>query len=658
MSDLNPRTGREIGSPSHLFINSAFLEDSEKLIYSMARAMPVMMWVANASGSRTLFNKSWRNSLGRTLNQEIDDWKTHIHPEDKRHYLANYKAALQKPKRYRSEYRIRRHDGDYRWFLETVVPRFGPDGKFLGLIGSAVDVTDRKRATEVATGQKRFLEMMTNGKPLSEIVAFLIGLLASQSPRAHAAVMLFDQRNRELSLASGPSLPKTFRDFLEQLPVVRGNGSCVAAVLRKRPVIVSDIRSNPVWGNVREFALTHNLRACASIPIIVEGWVLGTCCLYYREPRTPGRHDLKLLRMASHRLGIAIDRRNKEQAFKRAEKKHREIFENICEGIVQTTPDGRVITANPAMAQMLGYDSPADLMANLENITTQLYVDSNRCKEFQALIEDQRSVKRFEFEAYQKDRTRIWLSANVRVVRDEDRIPLYYEGTVEDITQRKETEATQRDLLNRVVAAQEEEQRRISRELHDHLAQSLTAIIFGLKSLEGEGLPGASNSLLRKLQDIAGGLSEEVRTLARRLRPPSLDDLGLQGALANCISEYSRLSGMHVDFHCNGLLSKRLPDLIETTVYRIVQESLTNVRKHGEATNVSVIVECRRNRVRAIVEDNGRGFDADMFLKTPSQGHGLGLLGMIERTKLVDGSINIESSPGGGTTVILRVPIS
>ena len=658
MSGPNPLTGRETGSISLPFINSSFFEDNEKLVYSTARVLPVMMWLANTAGTRIFFNRAWRDSLGRTLNQEVNDgWKISIHPGDQRHYLANYKAALKNQKRYRSEYRIKRHDGDYRWILEHVVPRFGQKGNFLGLIGSAVDITDRKRAAELATGQVRFLEMVTTGKPLSETIDLLPELLESQSRRARAAVMLFDQRSRQLSLASGSSLPKTFRQFLEEIPVDRGNGSCATAVLRKRPVIVSDIRDNPVWGNVRESALTHDLRACASIPIIVEGSVLGTCCLYYRESRAPGRHDLKLLRIASHLLGIAIDRRNREEALHQAEKKYREIFENVVEGVVQTTPSGRVITANPAMARILGYDSPADLMAKLENITTQLYVDPNRRKEFQALIENHGSVKQFEYEAYQQDRTKVWLSANVRVVRNERGTPIYYEGTVEDITQRKRAEEAQRELLDRVVGAQEEEQRRISRELHDQMAQSLTAMIFGLKALEENGLPTTSKAVLRKLQDIAGRLSEEVRMLARRLRPPSLDDLGLQGALANCISEYSRLSGMEVDFHCNGLLGKRLPDLIETTVYRIVQEALTNAIKHGEATSVSVIVECRRNRIRAIIEDNGRGFDADMLLKAPSHGHGLGLLGMVERTKLAGGSIDIESSPGG-TTVILRVPVS
>src|SRR5437016_6728428 len=236
-------------------------------------------------------------------------------------------------------------------------------------------------------------------------------------------------------------------------------------------------------------------------------------------------------------------------------------------------------------------------------------------------------------------------------------MPLHYEGTVEDITGRKRAEEAQNQILLRVVTAQEEEQRRLSRELHDHMAQSLTALMLGLKSLGEHGISDTSAKRLDELQHLANQLAQEVRTLATQLRPPALDDLGLHTALSNYVEEWSKRSRITSDFHCNGLINQRLPAIIETTVYRIVQEALTNVLKHAQAQTVSIIVEYRGNRVRAIVEDDGCGFEADAMMSVPVRERRLGLLGMQERAALVGGTLNIESRPGAGTTLLFQIPV-
>ena len=160
-----------------------------------------------------------------------------------------------------------------------------------------------------------------------------------------------------------------------------------------------------------------------------------------------------------------------------------------------------------------------------------------------------------------------------------------------------------------------------------------------------------------ELQHLANQLAQEVRTLATQLRPPALDDLGLHTALSNYVEEWSKRSRITADLHCNGLINQRLPAIIETTVYRIVQEALTNVLKHAQAQTVSIIVEYRGNRVRAIMEDDGCGFEADTMMSVPASERRLGLLGMQERAALVGGILNIESRPGAGTTLLLQIPV-
>jgi signal transduction histidine kinase len=207
------------------------------------------------------------------------------------------------------------------------------------------------------------------------------------------------------------------------------------------------------------------------------------------------------------------------------------------------------------------------------------------------------------------------------------------------------------------VTAQEEERRRISRELHAQMGQQLAALMMGLKTLGTESY-GRRSSLdtLRRLEGMTDELSREVHTLAWDLRPPALDDLGLEAALANYAEEWAERSRVSVDFHSAGFAGGRLPLTHETAVYRIAQEALTNVAKHSGADRVSFILERRSDHVLAVIEDNGGGFDAEAALSAAGRGRRLGLLGMRERAALLGGTINVESAPEAGTTLFVRIP--
>jgi len=227
-----------------------------------------------------------------------------------------------------------------------------------------------------------------------------------------------------------------------------------------------------------------------------------------------------------------------------------------------------------------------------------------------------------------------------------------------EISKHKESEAARLELLRRLVTAQEEERRRISRELHDQTGQQLTALLLGLKTLNnstGNGSTSLHKNLLQ-LQKLTERLVEEAHHLAWELRPAALDDLGLETALSNYVEKWSERNSISLDFH-SGLNKLRLPAPVETAVFRIVQEALTNVLKHAEATRVSVMLEYRYDELLVIVEDNGRGFQPEASLKVKEPG-GLGLVGINERVALVCGKLNIESEPGCGTTLAIRIPAS
>jgi signal transduction histidine kinase len=208
-----------------------------------------------------------------------------------------------------------------------------------------------------------------------------------------------------------------------------------------------------------------------------------------------------------------------------------------------------------------------------------------------------------------------------------------------------------RDVLERVVGAQELERRRLARELHDETGQALTSILLALSHIEEapdeEHLRGA----VGEVRELVRSTLRDVRRLAVELRPRALDDFGLVAALERLLDGFGEQTGIAVEFE-PGLPEERLPPEVETALYRIVQESLTNVVKHARARRVSVVLARKPDSVSVIVEDDGVGFEPGR-----TSDDGLGLLGMRERVALLGGRLTIESRPGAGTTFVAEVPL-
>lgn len=212
-------------------------------------------------------------------------------------------------------------------------------------------------------------------------------------------------------------------------------------------------------------------------------------------------------------------------------------------------------------------------------------------------------------------------------------------------------------LLERVISAQEDERKRIARELHDETGQSLTSIALGLQALEQVKRSEEITPRAAELRALVARTLEEVHLLARGLRPSILDDLGLVAALERYVKGYEAATRLRIDFYAHGLDGCRPPPQIEIALYRIMQEALTNVVKHARARNVSVLLEYRGQVVVAVVEDDGQGFDVDATRHSREDGKGLGMIGMEERVSLLGGTVTVESKPGMGTTVVVEIPL-
>jgi len=207
-----------------------------------------------------------------------------------------------------------------------------------------------------------------------------------------------------------------------------------------------------------------------------------------------------------------------------------------------------------------------------------------------------------------------------------------------------------------ILHAQEQERKRIARELHDETSQALTSLLISLALVEEAVSEASAHERIGEARALAHQTLRAVRNLSIDLRPSALDDLGLLPALRWYVKEYQQKCGIAVELVATGL-RERLPTEVETAVYRIVQESLTNTARHGHAQRVWVTVMEEPERLQVIVRDDGVGFDAQATLKKPWQDRGLGLAGMQERAMLVNGALAVKSRQGEGVTIEVTIPI-
>ncbi len=378
-----------------------------------------------------------------------------------------------------------------------------------------------------------------------------------------------------------------------------------------------------------------------------------------------------------------------------SEIRYRRLFETAQDGILLVDPEtGRVFDANPFLTALLAYKRHELVGKELWEIGLFKDIESNktafrtlqekgyiRYDDLPLLTKDGRHIEvEFVSNVYDVGNTRV-IQCNIRDVTDrkraEDAIRTAHAqlerrvqertaelahtngALTEEITRREQAEADRRELQQRLASAQEDERRRIARELHDQMGQHLTALGLGLKVVkDATPDPSPTRDRLQGLQTLTDRIGREIHLLALELRPTALDDIGLQAALANYAEGWSERSGIEVDFHGIGLDGVRLSALIETALYRVVQEALTNVLKHAAAHRVSVVLQRSPDQVSAVVEDDGQGFDTDSPGAASATERRLGVLGMRERMALVGGTLTIESNIGRGTTVIARVPLS
>ncbi|HEX7080843.1 MAG TPA: EAL domain-containing protein [Gammaproteobacteria bacterium] len=304
---------------------------------------------------------------------------------------------------------------------------------------SIIDITARRRADTLAHGERRVLELIAANAPLERTLQAVVRLVETLYPELHAALMRLDTSAHRLRLAACGSLPAPLKDALEELPLSLAAGPCGAAASLGRQVVVTDIARDPLLAELRGTLEGLGIASCCSTPIVTAGdRIHGTLAIYCTAPRGPKTEELDLVTRLAQLAGIAIRRKLDETALRESEARYRGLFDNVVDGVFQTTVEGDLISANPALMRMLGLDEdePVESLRIID-----FYADpKDRERLLAALAAGDGFVRGFEYRLKRRNGGTMVVVENCRLVKDADGRPLYLEGTVTDVTERKAAE--------------------------------------------------------------------------------------------------------------------------------------------------------------------------------------------------------------------------
>ncbi len=604
----------------------AALKESERKYRMLVKAIPAVVFKGYADWSIEFFDDKVEELTGynrEEFNSRRSKWSDLILEEDFEPTRQAFIQALKDDGAYLREYRIRTKEGHILWVQARGQIVFNPDGQINHVSGVFYDISERK---EVEDALRQSEARLAKAQRLAHLGNWEWNIQTGEIIGSEEVYRICGLDPQKTTLTREASLDFVHPEDREQVK------SCVKAALAgERPY-------NTVCRLIRPDGSVRYIHSQAEVSFDENGLprrLLGTA------------QDITERRIAEMRL------RDSEARF-------RAIFQGAAIGIVLSDLEGRIMAANVAQHKMLGYrDEKLRGKTFLE--ITHVEDRARNLELFDDLKKGLRDGYRLEKRFLRQDGSDLWAQVTVSLIRDLEGNPRCCVGTTEDITARKEareklwkSEENLRHLASQLFTAQEDERKRISRELHDELGQALLVLKLQTRAIEGDLQPG-QQQLREECLEMLGNIDQvvdNVRRLSRDLSPTLLEDLGLSAALRHLITEF----GKHYQIKYS-LQETNIDDLFplstQIAIYRIIQESLTNIGKHSQANLLLVAITRHDDRVSFLIQDNGKGFDP---AQPRRQSLGMGLAAMKERARMVGGVLSIWSQEGAGTKISLDIP--
>lgn len=443
--------------------------------------------------------------------------------------------------------------------------------------------------------------------------------------------------------------------------------------ITRQSLIVPDTHQEPGWQFVDG---ADHVRNWMGVPLVTSGKVIGLYSVDKVEPHFFNPEHARLAETLAARAATAIqnaqlfeqsqryvaeleeriaERKRAEIALRESEERYRELFENAKDAIYVHDLEGTYLSINRAAENLSGYSREEIVGHNFKEFVAPEHVRNVRDSFWRKLARQGETT--YEVVVIAKDGRRVPIEVSSRAIY-ENGVLVGVQGMARDITERKLAQDALQMFSRQLIEAQEDERRRIARELHDQIGQILTAVKMNLHSVQQFCQGSEAGAYVKDNIEAVDEALRLVRDLSVDLRPPILDDLGLTTALRWYVDRYTKRTGLNVEVlidlpNENDRFSRER----ETACFRIAQEALTNVVRHAKASQVVVRLTRRSEMLVLSVKDDGVGFEAECLRKRAAHVTTLGLISMQERAHAAGGHIEIDSAPGGGTEVRFSLPL-
>ena len=675
------------------------LQDSENRWKFAVEGSGDALWDWSVKDGTMLFSSRWKEMLGfdeDEIGSGFGEWEQRIHPDDRQHTAAAIASLIGGCKAsYQSEHRLKCRNGEWKWVLDRgmVVQRDG-NGNPLRVIGTLSDIDDRKaaesrirRLTQLYAALSHCNQAIVRAVDETELFADICRIAVEFGGMKMAWIGLIDDTGQHVRVAASCGMSQEYLDEMRFLVEVAGqqyqvNSDEAASKLqlifnhRQWPLWCQDVQSEPLLEQWRERAQVYGWSALGALPLLRKGRLVGAFLIYASEVNAFDQEARDLLEEMAMDISSALDnferedeRRKAEQALRDSETFNVTVLDSLGEHIAVIDAQSNIVTVNRAWLQFArdngtpdsmeywrgaNYFEQCEKMLHQENASTAAVARAG----IKAVLTGGQPSFEMEYSCRSPYWQR-WFVMHVTPLGDAN------PGAVvahEDITRRKKGELEINnarirlaELSSQLIEAQESERKNLARELHDELGQRFTTLSLGLHRMQKYLATHEARDAWHMANEEVASLIQRVRVMSRSLRPPMLDHLGLEASVRQLLQQNFSDGGYVFEYVG---LPQKLPAPVEITAFRLIQEGITNITRHAQASHVIVEINGGEfgDELEIIIRDNGCGFEMDQMQMAAHRGS-FGLVGMRERVTMLGGKFRVDSAPGQGTRIEVQLKL-